>query len=345
MKVVVLNNMAPFTWGGAEELAHHLVINLQRIGVQAECLRIPFAWEPAELLVEQILMCKSFHIANADRVIALKFPAYHAHHHSKVFWLLHQYRQAYDLWDAGQSNIPLTVRGAELKRLIKVADDQAFADAKHIFTNSAVTSDRLKFYNGVDSEILMPPLNDPEIFTGGPDQGYIFAPGRVNLAKRQYLLVEAMRQLPSSARLLIAGPPDSPADADELKKRVFAAGLQDRVTLDLRFLSRTELARYVNNARGIAYIPFDEDSVGYVTMEAFQAKKPVLTTTDAGGLLQIVHDRETGAVVSPTAEGLAEGMKNFLDNPTRAAEMGRSGHALWLSFGINWTSTVHKLIS
>ena len=45
-----------------------------------------------------------------DRVIALKFPAYLVPHRQKVLWILHQYRQAYDLWDAGKSNIPDTPR-------------------------------------------------------------------------------------------------------------------------------------------------------------------------------------------------------------------------------------------
>jgi glycosyltransferase involved in cell wall biosynthesis len=344
MKVVVLNNMAPFTWGGAEELASNLVLNLQSVGIEAECIRIPFSWEPADMLIEQILMCRSFRISNADRVIPLKFPAYHAQHHNKVFWLLHQYRQAYDLWDAGQSNIPATARGDEIRRIIMQTDNDNFAAASKIFTNSAVTTDRLKRYNGFDSEVLMPPLNDPQIFCGGNDQGYLLAPGRINATKRQYLLIEALRQLPRNIRLIIAGPPDGPADADDLQQRVRAAGLENRVTLDLRFLSRLELADYVNKARAIAYLPFDEDSVGYVTMEAFQACKPVLTTTDSGGLLQIVRDRETGAVVAPNTGSLAQGIARLFENPAKSAEMGRAGHALWLSLGINWPSTVAKLI-
>lgn len=345
MRVIVLNNMAPFTWGGAEELAHHLVQNLRAAGVEAEGLRIPFSWEPAELLIEQILMCQSFRITDTDRVVCLKFPAYYAQHDNKVFWLLHQYRQAYDLWDAGQSNIPATPRGETIRRVIHEADNQAFKSARHIYCNSSTTADRLKRYNGFESDVLMPPLNDPELFSGGADDGYLLAPGRVNSTKRQFMLVEAMRHLPQSTRLVVAGPPDSPEDADDLRRRVEAAGLQDRVKLDLRFLPREELARYVNNARAVIYIPFDEDSVGYVTMEAFQAGKPVLTTADSGGLLQIVRDRETGAVVAPNPEALAEGMTRLMSDSGQAARMGKVGRELWLSLGIDWSSTLSKLLA
>lgn len=345
MKVVVLNNMVPFIWGGAEELAAHLVRNLQLAGVEAESLRIPFSWEPTDLLIEQILVCRSFRVPSADRVIALKFPAYHVQHDNKIVWLLHQYRQAYDLWDARQSNIPATPRGDEIRRLVTESDNQTFADAKRIYTNSAVTTNRLNHYNGFSSEILMPPLNDPELFSGGEDHGYLFAPGRINDSKRQAMAVDAMKYLPASVKLIIAGPPDGPTDAENLHRRIAVAGLEDRVTLDLRFLSRRELADYVNKSRGVLYLPYDEDSVGYVTMEAFQANKPVLTTTDSGGLLQIVRDGETGAVTLPNPEALAEGMSRLFFNPADAARMGREGHRLWESLKINWPSTVSKLLS
>lgn len=345
MKIIVANNSAPFTWGGAEELAEHLVRNLCASGAEAELLRVPFAWNPPERLIDQMMMNLAFRLDQADRVIPLKFPAYLIPHRDKVFWLLHQYRQAYDLWDAGQSNIPDTPEGSKIRTAIRAADAHAFAEATRIYTNSSVTSNRLRDYNGVDSEVLMPPLNDPEIFVNKRDEGYLLAAGRVNASKRQNLLVDALAHLPASIRMIIAGPPDSPADAEELARRVASAGLQDRVKLDLRFLSRRELADYVGRARAVAYIPFDEDSVGYVTMEAFQASKPVVTTTDSGGLLQIVHEGRTGAIGAPTPETLAEAITRLMDNSARAARLGRAGHEEWARLGITWPRTVEKLLA
>ena len=40
--------------------------------------------------------------------------------------------------------------------------------------------------------------------------------------------------------------------------------LNDRVQLDLGFLPRERIAKYVNEALACAYLPVDEDSVGYV---------------------------------------------------------------------------------
>lgn len=345
MKVLVLNNMVPFTWGGAEELTAHLVHNLRACGADAEAMRVPFVWEPAEELIEQMLLCRSLRLSNVDRVIALKFPVYLVPHHARTVWLMHQYRQAYDLWDAGQSNIPDTPRGEEIRRAIAHADVHALATSRRVFTNSSVTQARLKRYNGLDAEVLLPPLNEPELFFGGDDQGYILAAGRVNASKRQPLLVEAMRQLGASARLLIAGPPDTPADARALQTLVAQHGLEQQVRLDLRLLTRGELAAYVNAARAVAYLPYDEDSFGYVTMEACEARKPVITTSDAGGVKQLVRDRETGRVVEPTPQALAEAMRELLEEPARAARLGAAGHAQWRSLDLTWSATIDKLLA
>ena len=89
MKVLIVNNMAPFVWGGAEELAVHLQKNLVICGHEAEILRIPFQWNPATRISSQMLMVRSFELTNVDRVIALKFPAYLIRHPDRhmIFWM------------------------------------------------------------------------------------------------------------------------------------------------------------------------------------------------------------------------------------------------------------------
>lgn len=344
MKVLIVNNMAPFTWGGAEELAVHLERNLIIAGHDAEVLRIPFQWEPAQGIPAQMLMVRAFELWNVDRVIALKFPAYLIRHPHKTLWLLHQYRQAYDLFDAGQSNIARDATGDALRTLIRTADNESFAEAQRIFTNSDVTRQRLKHYNGFDAEVLLPPINDAELFTGGNAQGYVFAGGRVNGMKRQHLLVEAVARMKAPVRLVVAGPPDTPADAQRLQRLVEQHGLQDRVHLDLRFLKRSELARYVNEATACAYLPYDEDSLGYVAMEAATAGKPILTTTDSGGILGLVHHRETGWVSEPTPESLAEALEKACSGAANVSTMGMAARKLWADMKISWPVTIERLL-
>ena len=345
MKILIVNNMAPFLWGGAEELAVHLEKNLIIAGHDAEILRIPFQWEPANVIPSQMLMVRAFELWNVDHVIALKFPAYLIRHPNKTLWLLHQYRQAYDLFDVGQSNISADATGDELRTIIHNADNEAFSETRCIFTNSDVTRQRLLKYNGFDAEVLLPPLNDPELFNGGTPQGYVFAGGRVNGMKRQHLLVEAMVQTAPHVRLVVAGPPETPDDTLRLQRLVEQHGLQDRVKLDIRFLTGVELARDVNEANACAYLPFDEDSLGYVAMEAATARKPIISSSDSGGVLGLVRHMETGLVADPNPESLAIALNQACRDSDSVKAMGHAAYNLWNDMEILWPATIERLLA
>jgi glycosyltransferase involved in cell wall biosynthesis len=336
--------MVPFVHGGAEELCVNLVSQLRAHGAEAEAMALPFTWDPAERLIEEILIARSLRIVNADRVIALKFPAYLVEHPVKTVWLLHQYRQAYDLLDANQSNIPPTRRGTEILRAIHSADAAGLSEARHLYTNSRITADRLWRYNGLVGTVLPPPLNDPELFEAGPSQGYILASGRVNAGKRQHLLLEALALAPG-VRLVVAGPPDTPEDAERLRSLVSRHGLEDRVRLDLRFLPRADLARLVTGAQAVAYLPFDEDSPGYVTMEACQARKPVVTVLDSGGVLDLVVNGVTGWVSVPTPEALAAALAEAANDTRASLARGVAGFEAWHRLDLTWPATIERLLA
>ena len=345
MKVLVLNTMVPFLRGGAEALAEQLVRRLNATqGVQAELLRIPFKREPAERLIDEILICRSMRLSGTDVMIGLTFPAYLVPHNCKRLWLLHQYRQAYDLWDAGQSNIPNTPRGRDIRKAVIEADNRCFRDCEKILATRLVAH-RLLHYNSFDSEIMMAPLNDPELFVGGDYGSYVFCGGRINAGKRQHLLVEAMRFTRSNVKLVVAGPADTPADAARLLDSVERYDLGNRVYLDLGFLPRERIAKYVNEALACAYLPGDEDSVGDVTMEAFSAAKPVLTVSDSGGLLDIVRDGDTGLVVEPDPERLAAAIDRLANNRNATIEMGKEGRVRWSGMNVTWPATIERLLA
>lgn len=345
MKVLVVNNMAPFVWGGAEELTHHLARNLVLAGHEADILRIPFQWNPAENIPAQMAMVRAFDVRGADRVIVLKFPAYLVRHPEKTFWLLHQYRQAYDLFDAGQTNLPPGAAGVRLRTAIKHADDESFREARSIFTNSDVTRQRLLKFNGFEAQSLPPPLNDPELFGGGSPGDYIFAGGRVNMLKRQHLLVEAMRFAKAGVRLVVAGPPDAPEDAIRLEELVARHGLEERVKLDLRFLPRQTYADYLNASAAVAYLPFDEDSLGYVAMEGATAGKALLSTEDSGGVLGLVRHGQTGFVVKPDPHELGRAMASLQLDKNVARRLGHGARELWESLQITWPATIRSLLA
>jgi glycosyltransferase involved in cell wall biosynthesis len=342
MKVLVLSNRVPFIWGGAEELSFNLVRQLREAGHQAEEMRIPFSWTPAERLIEEMVIARSLRLWNIDRVIALKFPAYLIPHDNQVIWLLHQFRQAYDLFDAGQSHIERSPQGEAIRAAIRAADEVAFRSARALYALPNAAK-RLERYHGLHASVLPQPLNDPELFAGCDDGGFILAAGRIGDGKRQGLLIEALAHAPG-VRLVVAGPPENAKVPDALGALAQRCGVADRVTFDLRFLARKELAALVNECTASAYVPFDEDSVGYVTMEAFHAGKPVITSTDSGGVLEIVRDGETGLVAAPQPEALGQAMARINADRSRAARLGAAGRSLLAERNITWSKTLERLL-
>jgi glycosyltransferase involved in cell wall biosynthesis len=344
MKILVINNAVPFLRGGAEKLADTLVDQLRRCGHEADLLRVPFRFQPAERIYDEILACRLLRLYNVDRVIGLKFPAYLIPHPHKTMWLVHQYRQAYDLAGTDMSNIPNNESGENLRHFVVAADNECFAQTAGMFAISQVVKQRLHRFNGFDCQVLPPPLDDADMFHPDTSEDYIFCGGRVNRAKRQHLLVEAMRHIRSRVRLLIAGPADAPEDAQRLRDLVVRYRLQERVQLEFAYHPRERLARWVNRSLACACVPFDED-YGYVTLEAFYAGKPVLSTTDAGGILDFVTDRETGRVTPPEPVELAAAIDELADDPRQTAAWGKAAREHILARNINWPETVRQLVA
>ena len=345
MKIFVVNNMAPFMRGGAEDLANYLVAHLRNVGHEAQLLRVPFRHEPADRIFSEMLACRMMRIGDADLVIALKFPAYLIPHPNKVLWLVHQYRQAYDMWDSGHSNIPASHAGQELRASIGEADSECFRSVRRLCTISPVTQQRLKKYNGFESELLRTPINGPEDYKPGEYGDYVFCGGRINSTKRQYLLVEAMRHVRSNAKLLIAGPADTTQDAERLESLIEKYGLQNRIQLKVGYHAREILVPMMRNSLACAYLPIDEDSYGYVTMEANQAGKGVLTVTDSGGLLDLVYDDQTGWVREANAVQIAEALDRIFDYRQRTIDIGSHSRQEWIKKGITWERTIERLVA
>ena len=344
MKVAVVNAQVPFVWGGAEEMLFHLTAHLRRKGYDAQLIRVPMCWEPAERLLDETLIARLLRLDQYDRVIGSKFPSYGIQHKDMRIWLIHQYRQAYDLWDVGDTNIPDDARGSELRQAIHDYDLNAFQSAKRLVCIAEPIRQRLNHYMGMDAPVCLLPVNDEELFADTARENYIFAGGRVNRGKRQHLLIEALALTKSDIRLVICGRPEEPRDKAQLENLVDRLNLRDRVTLDLRFATRGEVAQYLNNALAAAYLPYLEDSVGYVTAEAFLARKPVLTTTDSGGVLDIVEDGETGYVRKPDPAELAEAMDRFAGDRKSCIRMGGNAHDLWRARDISWDRSVAMLM-
>lgn len=345
MKVAILNNGVPFLRGGAEHLADALAAKLIEYGHRAMVVRIPFSWDNGSQILEHMVACRLMRMPLVDRVIALKFPAYYVPHENKYIWLLHQFRQVYDLWGSAFQGLPDTPDTREVRNTILRADTAYLSEAKKIFTNSSVTSGRLKAFNGLGSEVLYPPLLSVDQFECKEYGDFVLALGRVNELKRQLLLVEALQYCKTPVKLVVAGKPETEAYAQSIAQAIENRGLRNRVEFVARFVDEEEKKDLLSRALAVAYIPFDEDSYGYVTLEAFLSMKPVITCEDSGGILEFVNDRITGRVCKPDPEYIAEAFDSVFEAKAIARALGEAGRALVDKLDIRWDRVIEKLTS
>ena len=121
-------------------------------------------------------------------------------------------------------------------------------------------------------------------------------------------------------RVVIAG--DGPTASGSSGSRT-GTGSNGRATSPAA-CREAELADLYARCRAVYYAPVDED-YGMVPYEAFLAEKPVVTTHDAGGPLDVVHDGATGLVIEPRADELARACTFLGANEERRGDVGQAG--------------------
>lgn len=336
----------PFQRGGAELLCKWLVENLRLRGHAVEVLEFPFSPHPEEIL-DQLLAFRLMDLSRyGDRLIAVRPPSYLVRHPQKVVWFIHHHRSAYDLWGTEYSDLPPTPEALRYRDAIRQADGVALREARRVFANSQVVAARLESFNGIRAEVLYPPLMHPERYTGGDFGDYLLYVSRLTPHKRQWLAIEALRHTRTPVRLVIAGKADPGAESYvwDLKARI-ANGLKDRVVFVDRYIDDAEKIALLAECLGALYIAYEEDSYGFFSLEAQQAGKPVLSTTDAGGTRELIRDGVNGRLVAPDPQALAEAMDELYANRDLARQMGEAGRQQVAGLDLCWERVVAKLLS
>ena len=345
MRIAVLRTQVPFITGGAERHGANLVQALNTRGFDACEVTLPFKWYPGEVLGDHIMAAKMIDVSEVEGVkvdltIGLKFPAYLANHPNRLFWVLHQHRQAYDQWALGTSDLLDDPQGEALRALIHAEDRAAFEASPHpIYANSGNVAGRLETHLGLASTPLYHPPPNGGALRPGAYGDYLFVPGRINPSKRLELTLEALAQ--SRARLVIAGVAENPAYQNHLMKMTEEMGIAGRITW-LGAVDDATLIKHYAEARGVVFVPQDED-YGYITLEAMLSGKPVITVTDAGGPLEFITDGVEGLITAPDAAVLGAAFDRLMEDTAAAERMGQAGLARYKSQNISWDHVVETL--
>ncbi len=342
-RILICGAQVPFVRGGAEYLIDGLRDALRARGYMVDVVALPFAWHPVQRVPESALAWRLLDLAHAndepvDLLIATKFPSYMARHPRKVVWLVHQLRQAYDWYGTPLSDIANTPEDRAARDAIFRLDQHGLREARARYTISRNVSARLARYNRLESTPLYPPSRYAAQLRAGPYGDYILCTARLDRAKRIDLLLHALARCAPHVRALVAG-----SGPDNARLQALAADLRlgERVRF-LGFVDDAVLVDLYANARAVYYAPVDED-YGFATVEAFGAARPVVTTSDAGGVLEFVRDSINGYVVAPDPAVVGAALERLMDDDgALAARLGLAGAPLVR--GITWDNVVAELV-
>lgn len=328
----------PFARGGAEIFTDTLVDELRARGHEAEIVSVPFKWYPGAKVLTQAFLWRMLDLDEVDGrpidlVVATKFPSYCVRHREKRVWLVHQFRQAYELDGTALGQFGDAPEERALRRKVQDLDRVALGEATRLFATSGNVAGRLERSTGLVAEVLPhPPQALP--YRCEAYEGFVLSAGRLDRAKRIDLLLEAAALEPALEVVVVGDGPD--------RERLegLARGLGSRVRFEGR-VSEERLAELYARCGSVFYAPVDED-FGMGPYESFLSEKPVITATDAGGPLDIVHDRRTGLVVEPTAAAVAQAAVWLRDHAHEAAAMGARGLAL--AREVTWERALGRLL-
>lgn len=348
MRIALCHPQTPFSFGGAEMHTNALARSLESAGHEVDTVQVPFKWYPPTELIHQMALWRSLDLSEAsgqriDMIVALKFPAYLATHERKVVWLIHQHRTAYELWEhPAYADLSVHEDGDAVREVIQRADRLALGEARRLFASSENVRDRLQRSSGLLADVLYhrSPLSEELLTRASRGYGdYVLFPSRIESLKRQSLAVEAMKHVRSGVRLVLVGA--GPGD-EAIRRQIEQDGLGNRVQMTGR-LPDEDLIDLYTGALAILYCPYDED-YGYVTLEALAAERPVVTTSDSGGPLELVRDGENGLIVEPDPRSIATVLDGLAEDRARAENLGMGARTTVQEKVPAWPEVVSRLL-
>jgi mannosyltransferase len=186
--------------------------------------------------------------------------------------------------------------------------------------------------HGVDTDIYAPPADRAAAFaqTGLPGRFAIGCFGRVRAQKGTDVFVDAMcRLLPRypdfTAVVVGAITPEHLAFANDLKKRIEAAGLQSRMVITGE-LPVEEVQRWYRRLTIYAFTSRNE-GFGLTLIEAMSSGT-ALVASRAGAAELVIEDGVSGVLTPPgDVDALVMALEPLMRDPAAAVAMGERGRA------------------
>jgi alpha-maltose-1-phosphate synthase len=198
-------------------------------------------------------------------------------------------------------------------------------------------------HNGIDLAEYTPATADDAIRAHGidPDRPYVLFVGRITRQKGIIHLVDAIPHInPEVQVVLLAGAPDTPEIAAEMKEHIALARKgrnRDNVFWIDQMLPRADTIQFYSHATVFA-CPSVYEPFGIINLEAMACKTAVVASR-VGGIPEVVVPGETGLLVDPDlkpgtfsptdpdafSRALAEAINTVAGDPAAARRYGEAG--------------------
>ena len=164
---------------------------------------MPFKWYPGARVLTQAFLWRLLDLTEADgkridMVVATKFPSYLVRHPEKRVWLVHQFRQAYELDRTDLGQFGESPEDRAIRRQVQELDRIGLGEATRLFATSQNVAGRLERSTGLVAEVMPHPAQELAYRNDGHGD-FVLSVNRLDRAKRIDLLLEAAAVEPTLA--------------------------------------------------------------------------------------------------------------------------------------------------
>jgi len=156
-------------------------------------------------------------------------------------------------------------------------------------------------YNGIDVEQYSPALDEDVLRSYGvdPEKPYVLFVGRITRQKGILHLVRAIPYMDSEIQVVLcAGAPDTEEIGEEMEALVdeVQAETENPIVWLAEMLPREDVITIYSHAE-VFVCPSVYEPFGIINLEAMACRTPVVASA-VGGIPEIVHEEETGLLIS-----------------------------------------------
>lgn len=163
--------------------------------------------------------------------------------------------------------------------------------------------------------------NNPEITDGN----YLLFAGQILRGKGLDILLKALKNLPGTIKLKIAGSGKQKGEYEQLVKDL---GISERVEF-LGFVDQDKLKELYKNCTCVVMPSRVPETFGLTGLEAMSFGKPVIAS-DVGGISQWLENGKNGYLVAGNdVLAMSKALDALLSNRQNAEEMGRNGYLMY----------------